>query len=113
MQKTQSALRFLFFLFTRHVRVAMIRSYRGAIALAFVAAAACATAAMSTSTTASPASAQLHDAMRKLWSDHVFWTRLFIVDAAAGAPEMQNTTNRLLQNQTDIGMETTELAFLD
>jgi len=81
----------------------MIRSYRGAIALAFVAAAACATAAMSTKTTTSPASATLHDAMRKLWSDHVFWTRLFIVDAAAGSGELQNTTNRLLQNQTDIG----------
>jgi hypothetical protein len=81
----------------------MIRSYRGAIALAFVAAAACATAAMSTKTTTSPASATLHDAMRKLWSDHVFWTRLFIVDAAAGSAELQNTTNRLLQNQTDIG----------
>ena len=81
----------------------MIRSHRGAIALAFVAAAACATAAMSTNTTASPASATLHDAMRKLWSDHVFWTRLFIVDDAAGSGELQNTTNRLLQNQTDIG----------
>jgi len=81
----------------------MIRSHRGVVALAFVAAAACATAAMSTKTTASPASAQLHDAMRKLWSDHVFWTREFIVDAAAGSPELQNTTNRLLQNQNDIG----------
>lgn len=81
----------------------MIRSAKGAIALAFVAAAACATAAMSTSTTTSPASARLHDAMRKLWSDHVFWTRLYIIEAAAGAPSLQNTTNRLLQNQTDMG----------
>jgi len=82
----------------------MIRSARGAIALAFVAAAACATAAMSTAASPpSPASTQLHDAMRKLWSDHVFWTRLFIVDAAAGAPQLQTTTNRLLQNQADIG----------
>jgi len=45
----------------------------------------------------------LHDAMRKLWSDHVFWTRLFIVDAAAGSPQLQTTTNRLLQNQNEIG----------
>ena len=81
----------------------MIRSSRGAIALACVAAAACATAAMSTATPPSPASAVLHDAMRKLWSDHVFWTRLFIVDAAAGSPQLQTTTNRLLQNQTEIG----------
>ena len=82
---------------------AMIRSSRGAIALACVAAAACATAAMSTATAPSPASAVLHDAMRKLWSDHVFWTRLFIVDAAAGSPQLQTTTNRLLQNQNEIG----------
>ena len=44
-----------------------------------------------------------HDAMRKLWEDHITWTRLFIVDAAAGLPEQQATTERLLQNQVDIG----------
>lgn len=49
-----------------------------------------------------PAS-QLHDAMRKLWSDHVVWTRLCIVDAAAGAPSTQTTAARLLRNQQDIG----------
>jgi len=47
--------------------------------------------------------ATFHDAMRKLWEDHVTWTRLFIVDAAAGLPEKDATTQRLLQNQTDIG----------
>jgi hypothetical protein len=81
----------------------MTRSFRGAIALALVAAAACATAAMSTATAPSPASQQLHDAMRKLWSDHVFWTRLYIVDAAAGDPATQTAANRLLKNQEDIG----------
>ena len=43
------------------------------------------------------------DAMRKLWSDHVAYTRLFIVSAAAGLPDKDATTQRLLQNQTDIG----------
>jgi hypothetical protein len=43
------------------------------------------------------------DAMRRLWSDHVAYTRLFIVDAAAGSPDKDATTQRLLQNQTDIG----------
>src|SRR5690348_14131628 len=81
----------------------MIRSARGVIALAFVAAAACATATMSTATSASPASAQLHDAMRKLWSDHVVWTRLYIVAAAAGDASAQTAANRLLRNQDDIG----------
>lgn len=41
--------------------------------------------------------------MRKLWEDHITWTRLFIVDATAGLPEKDATTARLLQNQTDIG----------
>jgi hypothetical protein len=44
-----------------------------------------------------------HDAMRRLWSDHVVYTRLFIVDAAAGSADKDATTQRLLQNQTDIG----------
>src|SRR5205085_11472773 len=47
--------------------------------------------------------AAFHDAMLKLWEDHVTWTRLFIVDAAAGSADKDVTTQRLLQNQTDIG----------
>ena len=43
------------------------------------------------------------NAMRKLWADHVAYTRLFIVSTAAGAPDKDATTQRLLQNQTDIG----------
>jgi hypothetical protein len=45
----------------------------------------------------------LHDRMRKLWTDHVTWTRLFIISAAANLPDKDATTQRLLQNQTDIG----------
>jgi hypothetical protein len=56
---------------------------------------------------AAPAPAQsrsaFHDAMRKLWEDHVTWTRLYIVSAAAGLPDNKATTDRLLQNQADIG----------
>lgn len=44
-----------------------------------------------------------HDAMRKLWEDHVTWTRLFIVSDIAQLPDESATTQRLLQNQTDIG----------
>ena len=47
--------------------------------------------------------AELHDGMRKLWIDHVTWTRLFIISAAANLPDKDATTQRLLQNQTDIG----------
>jgi hypothetical protein len=43
------------------------------------------------------------NAMRALWEDHVTWTRLFIVDFAANSPETDATTQRLLQNQSDIG----------
>jgi hypothetical protein len=46
---------------------------------------------------------ELYNAMRKLWEDHVTWTRLFIVSAAGDLPDKQATTNRLLQNQVDIG----------
>ena len=52
---------------------------------------------------ASTAASQLHDAMRKLWSDHVFWTREYVLEAVAGAPGAQTTANRLLKNQEDIG----------
>jgi hypothetical protein len=44
-----------------------------------------------------------HDGMRRLWVDHVTWTRLFIVSFVADVPDLQATTNRLLQNQVDIG----------
>lgn len=47
--------------------------------------------------------AEFHDAMRKLWEDHITWTRLYIVSAAAGLPDAQPTAQRLLQNQADIG----------
>ncbi len=45
----------------------------------------------------------LHKAMRELWEDHVLWTRLVIVSTAANLPDLDATTQRLLQNQTDIG----------
>ncbi len=41
--------------------------------------------------------------MRKLWEDHITWTRLYIVSAAADLPDKEATAQRLLQNQADIG----------
>jgi hypothetical protein len=46
---------------------------------------------------------QFHDQMRKLWEDHVTWTRLAILSFLADAPDAAATTDRLLANQTDIG----------
>jgi hypothetical protein len=46
---------------------------------------------------------QLRPAMRQLWDDHVFWTRLYIVSALGDLPDKAATTERLLRNQTDIG----------
>lgn len=44
-----------------------------------------------------------HDAMRKLWEDHVTWTRVFIISSAGDLPDKSAATERLLQNQVDIG----------
>ena len=53
----------------------------------------------------SPASREfaLRQAMRKLWEDHITWTRLVIVSTAANLPDLEPTTQRLLTNQADIG----------
>jgi hypothetical protein len=42
-------------------------------------------------------------AMDKLWEDHITWTRMVIVDFAAGLPDLKVAEARLLRNQTDIG----------
>jgi hypothetical protein len=45
----------------------------------------------------------LHDGMRKLWEDHITWTRLAIVSFAGELPDFDVTAARLLANQKDIG----------
>jgi uncharacterized protein YukE len=55
------------------------------------------------STPRNAAQIAFHDAMRKLWEDHVTWTRLAIVTFAAEYEGFDTTAARLLQNQVDIG----------
>ncbi len=45
----------------------------------------------------------LKESMRKLWADHVIWTREFIVAELGSSPEADDVAGRLLKNQADIG----------
>jgi hypothetical protein len=55
------------------------------------------------SASAGPAAAALKQDMRKLWTDHVVWTRDYIIAALADQPDAQAAANRLMKNQEDIG----------
>src|SRR5579864_1103976 len=46
---------------------------------------------------------QLQDALRRLWADHVIWTRQYLAAAVAGSPDADAAAGRLLRNQEDIG----------
>ena len=53
---------------------------------------------------AQPTSAvALKQDMRKLWTDHVVWTRDYIVAAVGDQPDAQAAADRLMKNQEDIG----------
>ena len=47
--------------------------------------------------------AALKQDMRKLWTDHVVWTRDYIIAAVGDQPDAQAAANRLMKNQEDIG----------
>lgn len=52
---------------------------------------------------ASTRAATFTASMDKLWEDHIVWTRMVIVDFAAGLPDLKAAETRLLRNQADIG----------
>jgi hypothetical protein len=67
-----------------------------------------ATASTSDFSPVTPQAVAFHDQMRKLWEDHVTWTRLAIVSAVGGKngqalPDTGVTVDRLQRNQDDIG----------
>jgi hypothetical protein len=41
--------------------------------------------------------------MRRLWEDHVTWTRLAVISLTTDSPDTRATVGRLFKNQTDIG----------
>ena len=45
----------------------------------------------------------LRQDMRRLWEDHIVWTRLAVISLTTDAPDTEATVGRLLQNQTHIG----------
>ena len=49
------------------------------------------------------ASADLKMAMRKLWEEHIVYTRNYIISALAGLEDEGKVAERLLRNQVDIG----------
>lgn len=84
------------------------------LALAFASAlgitAASSALAQTTTAKASPqatmsmsAAEMLHRDMRKLWTDHVVWTRDYIIAAVGDQPDAMAAANRLMRNQDDIG----------
>ena len=50
-----------------------------------------------------PAVIALKQDMRKLWTDHVVWTRDYIIAAIGDQPDAQAAATRLMKNQEDIG----------
>ena len=50
-----------------------------------------------------PKAVELRQDMRKLWEDHITWTRLAIISLEGGTPDTDATVARLLRNQVDIG----------
>ena len=51
----------------------------------------------------SSAALRLHQDMRRLWTDHVVWTRAYVVAAVADQPDAQAAAARLMKNQEEIG----------
>ncbi len=49
----------------------------------------------------SPGQQQLYNTLRRLWVEHILWTRFFIVSTAFDLPDLEFVTGRLMRNPTD------------
>ena len=47
---------------------------------------------------------ELRMSMRKLWEDHITWTRNYIISSLADLEDTGKVAERLLKNQDDIGV---------
>jgi len=85
----------------------------GIVLVAVLALAACAPAPTAVPPTPAPLATSVpankisaldfRNAVRKLWEDHITWTRLYIISVTHSLPDQDATTQRLLANQVDIG----------
>ncbi|MFF2533917.1 glycosyltransferase [Brevibacillus sp. NPDC058079] len=50
-----------------------------------------------------PKEVKLQGDMRKLWVDHMIWTRGYLISALAGLEDQEKVLARLLKNQVEIG----------
>jgi hypothetical protein len=53
---------------------------------------------------------QLKFNLRKLWIDHVVWTRNYIVSAAAGMDDQQKVLTRLFSSRLDVAQQLLRVA---
>ncbi len=49
----------------------------------------------------SPKQIKLYNLLRRLWVEHVMWTRFFLISTAANLADLDFVTKRLLENPTD------------
>lgn len=62
-----------------------------------------AAASIDTNDLISESHCSLRREMDKLWIQHLFWTRQFVISEIAGLPDIEVATERLLKNQDEIG----------
>ncbi|NLK38746.1 MAG: acetylglutamate kinase [Clostridiales bacterium] len=48
---------------------------------------------------------KISNTIRRLWNEHILWTRLFIISTAFSLPDLSFVTERLLQNPVDFAKE--------